>query len=105
MRVKKQVRSPAVKHGEETEPGSQMLRVGSDRNQGLGGGAEENAVDHSLVLICDRGDLFRDGEYDVKIGHLEKFRLAVLDPSCPGEGLTFGTVAIGAAVVAVALMS
>ena len=52
--------------------------------QGFGRGAEENAVDHVLVLIGDRGNLFRHGEDDVEVLAVEKFGLAVFDPFARG---------------------
>src|SRR5919109_1119331 len=105
MRVELQVLSPAVKYGEETEPGSQMLRVGPDRNQSLGGGAEENAVHHSLVLKGDRGNLFRHREYDVKVRHLQEFGLAVLDPLRASQALALRAVPVAAAVERIAFIA
>ena len=38
--MKKQVLSPTVKNGEKADLGTQMLGIGSDGGQGLGGGSE-----------------------------------------------------------------
>ena len=56
MRMMKQVLAPGVQHGEEADLGAQVLGIGGDGAQGLGGGAEEQAVDERLVLIGDGGD-------------------------------------------------
>ena len=40
----KQVLAPGVEDGEESDAGSQMFGIGGDGEQGLGCGAEENAV-------------------------------------------------------------
>ena len=87
-------------HGKETDLGPQMLGVGRDGLQGFGRGLEEDAVDHLLVLVGDRGDLFRHGEDHMEIGHVEKFGLPVLDPLRPSQTLAFGAVSISAAIEA-----
>ena len=64
-----QVLTPAMEHGNMTDAGAEMLRLGGDGAQGLGGGLEQNAIDHSLVLISDLGDGRRQGEDDMKVWH------------------------------------
>src|SRR6266403_3641216 len=51
MRMEKQVLSPTVQYGEKADLGAQMLGIGSDGGQGLGRGAEENAVEEIFVLV------------------------------------------------------
>jgi hypothetical protein len=46
MRVMQQVLAPGVQDGDETDLGTQVLRVGGDGAQGLGGGMEQDVVDH-----------------------------------------------------------
>lgn len=55
---------------------------------------EENAVDHILILIGDRGNLFRHSEDDVEVLDGQQFGLAVFEPLSAGEGLALGTVTI-----------
>ena len=55
-----------------------MFGIGSDGEQRLGGGAEENAVDDALVLVGDGGNLFGEGEDDVEIPDGQQFALARL---------------------------
>ena len=82
-----------------------MLGVGRDGLQGFCRGLEENAVDHLLVLVGDRGDLFRHGEDHMKIRDLEKFGLPLLDPLRPGQTLAFGAVSIAAAIERIAFVA
>ncbi len=84
VRVKLEVLSPTVKHGEKANLSSQVLRIGCDSCQSFGRGMEEDAVDDFLVLIGDRGDLFRHREHNMKIGCLQKLGLSVFNPLRPG---------------------
>lgn len=59
--------SPGMQDGKETNLGSQVLCVSSDRAQGVGSGREEQVVDDGFVLIRDGGDLFRESEDEVEI--------------------------------------
>jgi hypothetical protein len=56
MRVMGERGAPGVEHGGEADPGSQMLGVGGDGEQRLGGGPEQDGVDLGLVLVGDVGD-------------------------------------------------
>ncbi len=42
---------PGVEHGGEADAGAEMLWISADREQRLGRGAEQQVVDHRLVLI------------------------------------------------------
>ena len=93
MRMKQQVLPPTVKHGEETDLGSQMLGVGRDGSSGFGRGPEENAVDHLLVLVGDRGNLFRHGEDDMEVRDSREVRLG--GPRSTARGPAIGTLGSG----------
>ena len=54
VRMVGQRRAPGVQHGGEADARAQMLRVGGDRGQRLGGGPEQEVVDGGLVLERDR---------------------------------------------------
>jgi hypothetical protein len=90
--MKQDILSPCVKHGEKAELGPEVLRIRRDGVQSLGGGTEENAVNHSLVLTGDRGDLLWHGEYDMEVRHLEEFGLPVLDPLGASQALALRAV-------------
>src|SRR4051812_42196775 len=105
MRVMQQVRPPGVEHGKEADLGAQVFGVGGDGPEGFGRGAEENAVDHLLVLVGDRGNLFRHCEHDVEVLAVEEFGLAALDPFRASQRLTLWAMAISTGSVANAPVS
>jgi hypothetical protein len=76
----KQILTPGVENREETDFGAEMLGIGSNGLEGLGGGPEKNAIDDPLVLKRNIGNLFRHGKHDVKILGFQNLRLPVLDP-------------------------
>jgi hypothetical protein len=69
-----------VEHGKEADLGTQVLGVSTYRTQGISRGSEENAVDHLLVLVGDRGNLLRNRKHNVEVLAIEKFGLAALNP-------------------------
>ena len=56
------------------------LRIGGDGQQRLGGGPEQEVVDHGLVLVGDGGDLGRQREDHVEVRHRQQVRLAGGEP-------------------------
>src|SRR5438132_10072033 len=66
MRMMDQILAPRVENGEETDFGAEMLRIGGDKPQCLCSDMEENAVDGSLVLQGDGGNLFRHCKNNVE---------------------------------------
>ena len=50
VRMVGQRRAPGVQHGGEADARAQMLRVGGEGGQRLGGGPEQEVVDGGLVL-------------------------------------------------------
>ena len=94
MGMVKQILTPGVKNGTETDGGAEMLGVGRNGLQRLGGGPEENALDGPFVLQGDVGDLLRDRNDNVKILGLKKLGLSVFDPLRACQGLAFWTVTI-----------
>ena len=56
-----QRRAPGVEDGGEADARAQMLRVGGDRDEGLGGDPEQEVVDGGLVLERDGADRSRQG--------------------------------------------
>ena len=51
-----QGRAPGVQYHGDADVGTEMLWIGSDGEQGLGGGFEQQMVDHRLILIGDLPD-------------------------------------------------
>ncbi len=99
VRVMGQRRAPGVEHGGEADAGAEVLGVGGDGDQGLGGGLEQDVVDHRLVVIGDVGDLGRDGEHDVEVGHGQKLGLACREPRPGRRALALGAMPVAARVV------
>ena len=46
----------------------------------LSGGSEQDVVHHSLVLVCNRGNLLRNCEDDMEILDRQQFSLPVFKP-------------------------
>ena len=75
-----QVLTPGMQDGDEADLGTQMLRLRRDRAQGLGGGVEQDVVDHGLVLVGDRGDRLGQREDDVEILDRQQLSLPIFQP-------------------------
>ena len=99
MRMVGECRSPGVEHGGEPDAGAEVLGVGGDGDQGLGGGFEQQVIDDGLVLIGDVGDRPRQGEDDMEIRHGQEFGLAVGQPFLGSGGLALWAVPVAAGVV------
>ena len=68
MRVMLQVLSPGVKHAEQTDVGTQMLRVATDFEQRSGTCAEEQVVEQLLVLEHESRESVRQRKDDMEVG-------------------------------------
>jgi hypothetical protein len=94
-----EVLAPGVEDGEKADLGPEVLGVGGDLLQGLGGGAEEQAVATARGLQGDRVERrWRSGD-EVEILDGEEFRLAGLHPFGGVVGLELGAMAVAAGVV------
>ena len=96
VRVVGEGRTPGVQQGGEADARAQMLRVGGDCGQRLGGNPEQEVVDGGLVVERDSADRSRQGEDDVIVGNRQKLRLAVCEPLPRRGRLALGAVAIAA---------
>ena len=96
MRMMGQRRAPGVQHGGEADARAQMLRVGGDGGQRLGGGPEQEVVDGGLVLERDGADRSRQGEDDVIVGNRQELGLAVFEPLPRRGSLALRAVAVAA---------
>jgi hypothetical protein len=85
MRMVQQVGPPCMENGEETDLRTQMLRVGGDRPQSLGDGAEENAVNDGFVLQSNGRHLCRQAEHHVEVFRIENLGPAVIQPLSAGQ--------------------
>jgi hypothetical protein len=100
MGVKKQILPPGVKDGEKTDAGAQVFGIGGDAAKRFGSSTKEDIVDDFLVQPGKRSDAVGQSKDQVEIRNRQKLCLMFLKPLSFGEGLTFGTVAIAAGIVA-----
>jgi hypothetical protein len=94
-----------VQHGGGADARVEVPGIGGDREQCLGGGAEQQVVDDRLVLISDRGEFGRQREDDMEIADRQQIGLAGREPIPRRRALAFGTMAIAARVVRDAAMA
>ena len=99
MRMMGERRAPGVEDGGEADARAQMLGVGGDRGQRLGGGPEQEVVDGGLVVERDGADRRRQGEDDVIVRNRQKLRLAVFEPLPRRRGLTLRAMPVAAGIV------
>jgi hypothetical protein len=92
-------RAPAVEHCGGADARAEVLGVGGDREQRLGGRAEQQVVDDRLVLVGDRSDLGRQREDHVEIADWQQIGLAGREPILRRRALTLWAMAIAARVV------
>jgi hypothetical protein len=88
-----------VQHGGEPDARAEMLGVGCDGDQGLGGDFKQEVIDDRFVLISDVGDRSWQCEDDMEIRHGQEFGLAVGQPFLGSGGLALWAVPIAAGVV------
>jgi hypothetical protein len=79
--------------------GAEMLRIGGNGDQRLGGSFKQDVVDDGLVVIRDVGDRGRDGEHHMIVRHVEELVLSGREP-VPGRlALALGAMPVAARVV------
>ena len=88
-----------MEHGGDADPCAQVAGIGGDRQHRLGGCAEQQVIDDSLVVEGDLGDLGRQGEDDVEVSDRQQVGLALGQPRARGGALALGAVPVAAAVV------
>ena len=88
-----------VQHAGHADPGAEVPRIGSDRGQRLGGGAEQQVVDRLLVPEGDAGDLRRQGEDDVEVLDRQQILGSCSHPVPRGRSLALRAVPVLARVV------
>src|SRR5471030_1024833 len=96
MRMKHQVLSPTVQDCEEADRGAQMIRVGRNFQQRVGGGAEQQVVEFDGVLMDQPMEFVRQGKDDMKITGRQKLLLPCGDPALAGLSLALGTSPVAA---------
>src|SRR5580700_7736863 len=92
-------RAPGVEDGGEADARAEMLRVGGDDDQRLGGRSEQQVVEGGLVVERDGADRRREGEDDVMVRDRQEIGFALRQPLARRRALTLRAVAVAAGVV------
>lgn len=90
------VLSPGVEHAEESDIRSQVLGVPHQFEHRRGAGAVEQIVEQPLVLENKRGELVRQREDNVEVGHGQQLSRARRQPFSARVPLALGAVPIAA---------
>ena len=85
-----------MEHGGGADASAEMPGIGGDREQGFGCRAEQQVVDHRLVLVGDWSDLGRQREDHVKIADWLQIGLAGRKPIPRRRTLTLWAMAVAA---------
>jgi hypothetical protein len=85
-----------VQYGGGADARAEVLGIGGDRDQRLGGRAEQQVVDDGFILIGDRSDLGRQRKDDVEIADRQQIGLAGREPILRRCALTLWAMAIAA---------
>ena len=93
---------PGVQHRDRADLGAEMAGVGGDGAQRLGGGPEQDGVDHALVLERDLGRRRRQGEDDMEVRHRQQFGLTRFEPFGARQALALRAMPVAAGVVGAA---
>ena len=56
-----------MEHRSDADMGPEVLRIGRDREKGVGRGSKQDAIDDRLVLISDIGNLLWQRKYHMEI--------------------------------------
>ena len=92
-------RSPGVQNQGEADIRPQMFWITGNGLQGPGSRAEQDLIDHRLVLVSDVADRRRQGEDQVVVLHRQQVLLACLKPAPGRRRLALGAVPVAAGVV------
>ena len=105
MRMVREVLAPGVKHGQETDVRSEVLRVGGDFQQGFRYSPEQNPVEDPFILQSQRRQQMRQREDHVEVGNGQQFGRTVGEPLLARCALALGAMPVPAGVVRVDAMS
>ena len=94
-----------MQYCDKADLSAKMLGIGGNGAQRLGGGLEQDVVDHSLVLKRDGCDFLWDSEDHVEVLDRKKFSLTILKPLVTRERLALWAMAIAAAVIGDAVVA
>ena len=99
VRMELELARPRVQHGRDAELGPEPLPIVSEREDGLGRGAQQKRKDLPPMSEGERSERRRKGEDDVEVVDVEDASHALLDPTGLREALALRTVPIPTRVV------
>jgi hypothetical protein len=88
--VAEQVLAPCVQDGEESDLGSEPLRIGGRLEQGLGTGREQQVEETSRSGECQRVQIVGNCEDEVEVVGVEQVALLCFEPSLRACAPHFG---------------
>ena len=94
-----QCRSPGVQHCGDANPRAEVPAIGGDGQHRVRSRAEQQVIDHRLVLPRDIRDLRRHAEHDVEVADRQQIGLARRQPGARGSALAPGAMPVAAGVV------
>jgi hypothetical protein len=91
--------APGMENHGGAELRAEMLGIGGDGGEGLGGRTEQNRIDECLVLKGDLANRRRQGEDDMEVGHRQQLGLPLREPLGPCQRPALGAMAVAPGVV------
>ena len=96
---------PGVEHRQDAERAADVVRVGGERLQTLGGGRHERGEADALVRADDLAEGGGEREDDMEVGDGEQLGLAGHEPVGGRGAVALGATAVAAGVVDVVLVA
>src|SRR5271166_2084868 len=100
VRMVAQVLAPGMEYGEHPDAGAEMAWISGDLQQSLGSGAKQQVVKQALIVECQRCQLLRQGEDDVRVRHRQQAGGLPAEPAIAGRGLALGAMPVAAREIA-----
>src|SRR5215467_9713638 len=88
-----------MEHRSDADMGPEVLRIGRDREKGVGCCSKQDAIDDRLVLISDIGNLLWQRKYHMEIRHRKQIGFTCGKPFARRCALALRAVSITAGIV------
>src|SRR5215469_2321836 len=105
MWMEQQVLTPGVQNAQKPDLRRQMLRISSNLKECGCAGLEQQTIEHFRIVLAERIQLVRDGEYHMEVGHAEHFSFASGEPALARLRLALWAMPIAARVIRDGLMA
>ena len=90
---------PGVQHPEDPDQPPAIMRIGRERDERWGRGAQPDVIQGLVMPPDDRPPRLGHGADPVQVGHRQEFPLALCQPGVGVEVMTRGAPAVAAGVV------